>query len=178
MNALIFEPFSIKHYKQYYRYVTCGMLHADFFHLFVNMFVLYSFGQAVEYYYAKLFGQAAPLIYLALYVSAIFVSNISTYYKYQNDSSYRALGASGAVSAVVFTSILFNPYAKIYLYGIVGLPGILLGVAYLGYSYYMTKKGSTDNINHEAHLQGALYGLLFTIVLKPTIFMVFINQLF
>jgi membrane associated rhomboid family serine protease len=177
-NAFIFEPFSIKNYKQYYRYVTCGFLHADFFHLFVNMFVLYSFGQAVEYYYSKIFGSNSWIIYLLLYFTSIFAANVATYFKYQNDTGYRSLGASGAVSAVVFTSILFNPYAKIYLYGIVGLPGILLGIAYLVYSYYMSRKDNADNINHDAHWQGAVYGILFTIALKPKVFVLFLNQLF
>ena len=177
-NAFVFEPFSIKHYNQYYRYVTCGLLHADFFHLFVNMFVLYSFGQAVEYYYGSIFGKNAWLMYLLLYITSIFAANVSTYFKHQNNSTYRSLGASGAVSAVVFASILFNPFAKIYVYGIIGIPGIILGIAYLAYSYYMSKKESADHINHDAHLQGAIYGILFTIVLKPEVIRIFINQLF
>jgi membrane associated rhomboid family serine protease len=177
-NAFVFEPFSIKHYKQFYRYVTCGLLHADFFHLFVNMFVLYSFGQAVEYYYSTIFEKNAWLMYLLLYITSIFAANVSTYFKHQNDSTYRSLGASGAVSAVVFTSILFNPFAKIYLYGIIGIPGIVLGIIYLAYSYYMGKKESGDNINHDAHLQGAIYGILFTIVLKPKVIQIFLAQLF
>lgn len=142
------------------------------------MFVLYSFGQAVEYYYSKIFGSNSWIIYLLLYFTSIFAANVATYFKYQNDSGYRSLGASGAVSAVVFTSILFNPYAKIYLYGIVGLPGIILGLAYLVYSYYMSRKDNADNINHDAHWQGAVYGILFTIALKPKVFVLFLNQLF
>lgn len=179
MNALIFDPIAIKHQKQYYRFVTCGLLHADFFHLFVNMFVLYSFGQAVEYYYGKVFGSNAELVYLTLYVTSIFAANVSTYYKQQNNPSYHSLGASGAVSAVVFASILFAPFNKIYLYGIIGLPGIVLGGLYLAYSYYMSKREvSTDNINHDAHWQGAVYGILFTLALKPKVLSIFINQLF
>ncbi len=179
MSALIFDPIAIKHKKEYYRFVTCGLLHADFFHLFVNMFVLYSFGQAVEYYYGKIFGQHSELVYLTLYITSIFAANISTYYKQQHNPLYRSLGASGAVSAVVFTSILFAPFNKIYLYGIIGLPGIVLGGLYLGYSYYMSKREETaDNINHDAHWQGAVYGILFTIVLKPKVISIFLGQLF
>ena len=178
IDQFVFSPYMMKHHKQWYRYVTCGLLHGDFVHLFVNMFVLYSFGNAVEVYYNYAFGELSWLVFLLLYVSSIFAANVTTYAKHQNDPSYRSLGASGAVSAVVFTSILFDPFRNIYLYGIIGLPGILLGVIYLGYSYYMGKKGSNDNINHDAHLYGAIYGIVFTLFLKPKIFMVFINQLF
>jgi membrane associated rhomboid family serine protease len=156
--------------------VTSGFQHADFLHLFVNMFVMLSFGRAVENYYSLYFGIYSNWVFLLLYISSIFAANLSTLYKYQNKSSYNSLGASGAVSAVVFTSILFNPFNKIYLYGIIGLPGILLGIIYLGYSYYMSKK-QNDNINHEAHFYGALYGILFTLALKPKVINTFIFEL-
>ena len=176
-SKLIFDPYAIKHHNEWWRFITGGLLHADFFHLFINMFVLYSFGQAVEYYYGMAFGSKATIMYLTLYISGIFAANVSTYYKQQNNALYRSLGASGAVSAIVFTTILFNPYSKIYLYGIIGLPGILMGVAYLIYTYYMSKKDA-DHINHDAHLYGAVYGILFTIVFKPTLLLFFMKQLF
>lgn len=173
----IFDPYAIKYKKEWWRFITSGFLHGDFFHLFINMFVLYSFGQAVEYYYALAFGTKAAVMYITLYVSGIFAASVSTYYKNQDNVMYRSLGASGAVSAVVFTTILFNPYAKIYLYGIIGMPGILMGVAYLIYSYYMSNRQG-ENINHEAHFYGAVYGILFTIVFKPSLFLFFLKQLF
>jgi membrane associated rhomboid family serine protease len=178
MDALIFDPSRIQSKKEYYRFVTCGLLHGDYFHLFVNMFVLYSFGQAVEYYYGKVFGETSGILFLVLYITSIFAANVSTYFKHRNHPSYKALGASGAVSAIVFTSILFAPFTKIYLYGIIGLPGILLGGLYLVYSYYMSHKDAADNINHDAHWQGAVYGILFTIALKPVVIQIFLNQLF
>ena len=173
---LIFNPYLVKHHKDWYRMVTSGFLHADFLHLFVNMFVMLSFGRAVENYYSHFFGTYSNWVFLLLYISSIFAANLSTLYKYQNTSSYNALGASGAVSAIVFTSILFNPFNKIYLYGILGLPGILLGAIYLAYSYYMSKKQS-DNINHEAHFYGAVYGVLFTLALKPKVINIFIHEI-
>jgi membrane associated rhomboid family serine protease len=176
-SKLLFNPYSVKHFRQWYRMVSCGLLHADFMHLFINMFVLYSFGNAVEYYYALAFGKAAPYLYLLMYVSSIFAANVSTYFKQQNNPHYNSLGASGAVSAILFASILFNPYSKVYLYGIIGLPGILMGAAYLAYSYYMTKRESADNINHEAHFYGAVYGMLFTVVFKPMLLVFFFKQL-
>jgi membrane associated rhomboid family serine protease len=165
LNAkLIFNPYLVKHYKEWYRMVTSGFQHADFLHLFINMFVLLSFGRAVEDYYALAFGTYSQWIFLLLYISAIFAANVSTLYKYQNNSAYNALGASGAVSAVVFTSILFNPFNKIYLYGIIGLPGIVWAVIYVGYSYYMGQK-QNDNINHDAHLWGGVFGLVFSLII-------------
>jgi membrane associated rhomboid family serine protease len=177
LNAkLIFNPYLVKHNKEWYRMVTSGFQHADFLHLFVNMFVMLSFGRAVENYYSLVFGQYSDWAFLLLYISSIFAANVSTLYKYHNISAYNALGASGAVSAILFTSILFNPFNKIYLYGIIGLPGILLGAIYLGYSYYMSKKQS-DHINHEAHFYGAVYGILFTLALKPKVINIFIYEM-
>lgn len=179
IDQFVFSPYMVNQSKQWYRFVTCGLLHGDLLHLAVNMYVLYSFGNAVEYYYAIAFGHNSTMIYITLYVSSIFAANVSTYYKHKNNPDYRSLGASGAVSAVVFASILFDPFSKIYLYGIIGLPGIILGIIYLGYSYYMGKKGSgADNINHEAHLYGALFGIAFTLAFKPLLFSAFIQKLF
>lgn len=179
MDRFIFSPYMVKHANQWYRFITCGLLHGDLFHLGVNMYVLYSFGNAVEYYYRITFGHNSWIYFLILYVSSIFAANATTYSKQQNNPDYRSLGASGAVSAVVFAAILFNPFSKITLYFAIELPGIVLGVIYLGYTYYMSKKGSgADNINHDAHLYGALYGFAFTLVLKPALFSAFIHKLF
>ncbi|MCE2787783.1 MAG: rhomboid family intramembrane serine protease [Bacteroidota bacterium] len=177
-NQLIFEPYVVHKYKQWYRFFTCGLLHADFIHLAVNMFVLYSFGNAVEQYYSMAFGHPKSIfMYLLLYISSIGAANVSTYQKYLNSSNYRSLGASGAVSAIVFVFILFRPYQKIYLYGLIGLPAIVWGIVYMIYSWYMNQK-ATDNVNHEAHFFGAVYGMLFTIFFKPSLFLFFIKQVF
>ena len=176
-SKLIFNPYAVKNYNQWYRLVTCGLLHADFMHLAINMLVLYSFGNAVEQYYQYAFGDAAPYLFLLMYVSSIFAANVSTYYKQQNNPHYNSLGASGGVSAVLFASIIFNPWVKIYFYFFFPMPAIIMGVAYLGYSYYMTKRISSDNINHEAHFYGAVYGMLFTVVFKPALVLYFLNAL-
>lgn len=177
-QRLIHNPYLTKHHQQWYRMLTSGFMHADYMHLFINMFVLYSFGKAVEYYYQLVFGEAGTLLFITLYLTAIIASSASTQFKYQNSSGYSSLGASGAVSAVVFTSILFAPFQKIYLYGLIGFPGILLGLAYLAYSYYMSKKDlKHDTTNHEAHFYGAVYGVVFTLLLKPNVFLIFLNQL-
>lgn len=176
-SKLIFNPYAMKYYRQWYRIVSCGLLHGDLMHLVVNMLVLYSFGNAVEAYYGLAFGKAAPFLFVLMYVSAIAAANISTYFKQQDNPHYNSLGASGGVSAVIFASILFNPYAKVYLYGLIGFPGVLMGIGYLAYSYYMTRRPQGDHINHEAHFYGAVYGILFTIAFKPALLLFFFSQL-
>lgn len=172
---LIHNPYLVKHKKQWYRLLTSGLLHADFIHLFVNMFVLYSFGRVVEFYYLRLFENASWFIYLLLYFTAIYASSAASQYKNQNNPQYNSLGASGAVSAVLFTAILFEPFEPLYLYGIVKIPGIVFGLLYLGYSYYMSKK-QIDQVNHDAHFYGAIYGIVFTLVLKPQVGLAFLGK--
>ena len=176
MNRLIFDQFTINTKKEYFRFITSGLLHGSWVHLIINMLVLYSLGQAVEYYFSELFGSKAHFYFLLLYVGALITSDIPTFNKHKNNVLYKGLGASGAVSAIVFSSILFNPLAKIYIWGIIGIPGIVLGIIYLVYSVKMSKQ-SADNINHDAHFYGAVFGFLFTLILKPTLAIHFINEL-
>jgi len=176
MRKMIFNPYQIQHGNEWFRFITSGFIHADWMHLIINMFVLYGFGGVVENYYNQVFEGKSEYYYLLLYFGGMLIAVAPSYAKHKNDPSYNALGASGAVSAVIFTAILFNPLQKIYFYGIIGLPGILLGPAYLAYSYYMGKKGG-DHINHDAHFWGAVFGVLFTIALKPTIALYFINEI-
>jgi membrane associated rhomboid family serine protease len=175
-RKLIFNPFIIANKNEYFRFVTSGFIHADWIHLFINMFVLFSFGKAVEYYYGLAFGNLSILFFIILYLGGLITSIIPTFLRYRKKPSYNALGASGAVSAVVFASIVFAPLSKIYIYGVIGIPGIILGVAYLLYSFYSSQKGA-DNINHDAHLWGALYGFIYTILVKPELLVHFWNQL-
>jgi membrane associated rhomboid family serine protease len=114
-------------------------------------------------------------MFILLYLSAIPAANLISYYKHKQDISFNSVGASGAVSAVVFVSILYDPFRNIYLYGLIGLPGIVLGGAYLLYSYYMANKQS-DRINHDAHFWGAVYGIAFTTVFNPKIWVDFFAQ--
>jgi membrane associated rhomboid family serine protease len=176
MRNMIFNPYQIQHQNQWYRFITSGLIHADWMHLFINMFVLYSFGRAVEYYYEIVFPVNSKYYFMLLYFGGMLISVAPSYAKHKNDPGYNALGASGAVSAVTFAAIVFDPLNKIYLWGFIGLPGILLGVAYLGYSWYMGKKGG-DNVNHDAHFWGAVFGALFTFGLKPSLVLHFFNAL-
>jgi membrane associated rhomboid family serine protease len=176
MGRMIFNPYMISVRKQWWRFFTSGFIHADWIHLGVNMIVLWSFGNVVEQYYGFVFEEKSTFYYLLLYFGGLVISITPSYKRHLHNAGYNALGASGAVSGVLFTAILFRPLDKIYLYGIIGIPGIILGVLYIAYSYYMNKRGR-DYVNHDAHLWGAIFGMLFTLALKPTLIIHFIDQL-
>lgn len=166
MQRLIFNPYRIEKTKEFYRFLSSGFIHADYMHLLINGFVLYSFGAYVESAFEYYRPGMGWLFYLLLYLIAIVLSSTPSYMRNRDLPHYNALGASGGVSAVVFASILLNPTAKIYLFGVIGAPGYLLGLAYLGYSYYADKKGG-GRINHSAHFAGAIFGLAFTAIVIP-----------
>ena len=175
------SPTRIVHQKEYYRIFTHAFLHADYFHLGINMLVLYSFGRYVEQIFSQLESAglifSGPFFYILLYVIGIVLASVSTISRHRNNESYSAVGASGAVSAIVFSYIFFAPLEKIYFYMVLPIPGILFGVLYLGYSSYMSRRKS-DNINHSAHFWGAVVGFVFPILLEPSLFMVFLDKLF
>ncbi len=176
MLRLIFNPYMVTEHRQWYRFITSGFIHADFIHLLVNMLVLWSFGRVVENDFTLIFGTQATYYFIVLYLGGIIISITPSYKRNKHNAAYNALGASGGVSSVLFAAILLRPLDKIYLYGIIGLPAIIMGVAYLAYSYYMDKKGGT-HINHDAHFWGAVYGLLFPVLLEPKLAIFFIDQL-
>ncbi|MFI5218546.1 MAG: rhomboid family intramembrane serine protease [Bacteroidia bacterium] len=176
MGKLIFNPYMISHRKEWFRFISSGFIHADMIHLFVNMYVLYVFGGMVENFYSEAFDEKSVLYFILLYIGSLIVSIMPSYNKHKENYLYNALGASGAVSAVLFAFILFQPLTPLYFFGVIKLPGIVMGIAYLFFEYYMGKKGG-DNINHDAHFWGAVFGVVFTIGLKPSIAMHFIEQL-
>lgn len=156
-------PYGVKKYNQYYRFITSGFIHADYVHLFFNMFTLFFFGKAVEIYFS-FYGLGGNIAYLALYFLGLVASDLPTYFKQKDNYHYHSLGASGAVSAVVFSAIVFNPWSAIYLYGALKLSAFLYAGLYIFYCVYMSKRGG-DNVNHDAHLWGALFGFGFTVAL-------------
>lgn len=164
INDLIFYPPAITQQKQWYRFFTCGLIHADIGHLIFNMLALYLFGDVVEKYFIAIFGEKGKILYLALYILGLLFSILPTFSKHKNDYNYRSLGASGAVSAVIFASILFNPLVGIGLFFIpVYIAGFIFGILYLVLSSWFEKRGG-GNINHSAHIYGALFGVVFTII--------------
>ena len=168
-NRYMFNDYAISHNREWWRFFTHGLLHANFMHLFFNMYALYLFGTFVENSFKLdfLFGKInGELIYVLLYVGGLVVSSIYSYFKHKDNSYYNALGASGAVSAVIYSSILLNPLSKIYIMAIIGMPAWIFGFLYLGISWYLARK-NVGNIGHDAHFWGAVYGFLLPIAFKP-----------
>ena len=176
-NKLIFNAYQVWHRKEWYRMLTSGMIHSGWGHLFFNMLTLYFFGRAVEQYFSAAFGGVlGTVLYVVLYVSALAISSLGDLVKYRNDWNYNALGASGAVSAVLFASILFAPKMGIYIYLIpIPVPGYIFAPLYLLYCWYMAKR-NMDNIGHTAHFWGAVYGILFPIICKPDVLSFCLSQ--
>ncbi|KAF0237826.1 MAG: Rhomboid family [Prolixibacteraceae bacterium] len=176
MDKLQFNAAKVIHQKQYYRLVSHAFIHANWPHLLVNMFVLFFFGRGIEQYFGHYFENRAIFYFLLLYFGGILASNLWSLIKHQNNYYYNAVGASGAVSAMLFAFIFFNPWEKLYFFGILPIPGILFAAGYLFYSYQMSKK-STDNVAHDAHILGAIFGFVLPIILRPELFRQFIDQL-
>lgn len=175
LGKLMMNPFMISSKGQYYRFITSGLIHQDHMHLLWNMFAFYFFGTAVENDFAVLFGQTGMYYFIALYLSAIIVSDLPTYFKQRNNPSYNSLGASGAVGSVIFVFIILQPLQSICLYFALCMPGFVFGAGYMAYTYYQGRK-SNDNINHDAHLYGAVYGLLFCVAVYPASLPIFYEQ--
>ena len=167
IDDLIFYPPAISTRNQWYRFFSCGLIHADVGHLLFNMFALYLFGDGqgngVEHSFAIIFGEKGKLFYLAMYVLALGISLVPTYSKNKDNYHYRSLGASGAVSAVVFIQIILDPVMGV---GIIFIPvyiaGFLFGAIYLAVSHWLDKRGG-GNVNHSAHIFGAIFGIVFII---------------
>lgn len=182
-NTVLFErfkfsPYTIKHRKEEWRFVSYGLIHAGWLHLLINMWVLYSFGSLVERVFKLNYGIKGIFYYLLFYVGGILFSVLFDFGKYKDNVYYSAVGASGAVSAVVFSSILIYPVGSLYLFPIpFPIPSWLFGVLYLVYMVYMQKKGR-DNIGHSAHFWGAVFGMVLTVILIPHVLSNFMTQMF
>lgn len=170
------HPYSIYRNNEYQRFIFSGFVHGSWGHLLFNMVTFFFFGRNVEYAFSYYFGSAGTYFFLALYLLGIIVADIPSYWKNRTNPSYSAIGASGGVSSVLFASILIDPLNQICLYFFICLPGFVLGSIYLVYSYF---KGSdlSDRINHDAHLYGALFGMVMTTILRPRFLMEFLDQL-
>jgi len=173
-ERLILWPPAIDRGKQYDRLLTHGFIHADWMHLAFNMITLWSFGRAMEQFFAEYIGAIG---YVLFYLSAIVVAILPTYLRHRHDPGYRSLGASGGVSAVLFAYILLDPWSGIYLFLIpIPVPAFVFAALYVGYSIWMDKRGG-DNVNHSAHLYGAAYGVMFTLIMEPRVAALFLQKL-
>lgn len=170
-------PYREKRYNEWYRFITSGFVHGSWIHLGVNMYVLYVFGEVIENSYLNIFGETMGRInFILLYVLTIIAGDIPSYFRFRNQPAYASIGASGAVSGIIFIYILLNPWNTLLLFFIVPVPAIILGIGYLWYSSWASKN-SHDNIDHLAHFYGALFGILFSIALKPDLAMHFLRKL-
>lgn len=170
-DKLCLYPYEMHSKKEgYFRFISLGFVHADFGHLFLNMLTLWFFGRSLE---ESLFSSTE---YLLLYLSALVLSSVHEYSKQKDNQQYKACGASGAVSAVLFALVLYNPWGVVYIKFIIPVYFVLFALFYLGYSWYMSKRNS-DNIGHGVHLWGALYGMAFTLLLKPESLSYFLDSI-
>ena len=177
-NKFLFNAYQVIQRKEWYRVFTSGFLHANWMHLAFNMMTLYFFGDIVQAGFVGIFGQAGIVIYLLFYILAIGASSIFDLVKYKNDHSYNAIGASGAVSAVLFAVILFEPKISFFLFFIpIPIPALIFGPLFLIYSQFMAKK-KLDNIGHNAHFWGAIFGFFFPLLLRPTLLIDFFDKIF
>lgn len=172
LDRFIFWPPAIQQKAQYDRFITHGFIHADGMHLLFNMFTLFFFGSIIESFYRQ---YLYDLGFVLFYLGGLIFAILPSYLKHKNDTHWASLGASGAVSAVLFAYILFQPWKLIFVF-FIPVPAIIFAVLYVGYSVWSGKKGNS-NINHSAHLWGAAYGIIMTIMIEPRVVLHFFNQL-
>ncbi|MGK0365940.1 MAG: membrane associated rhomboid family serine protease [Saprospiraceae bacterium] len=182
-SKFVMHPASVNEFGQYYRFLTSGFLHGSWMHLGVNMYVLWMFGEQLEKFFLREFGDlTGRLVYLLIYLGAIVLSSLPAYLKHKNNQYYSALGASGGVSAILFALIVVAPWSGItfLFFPFFPIPFIVFGVLYLVYESYMSKKGN-DMIGHDAHIAGAIFGLISIVVvsfiLKPELIQGYIYSL-
>lgn len=177
-DRLKFNAALIDSQNSYYRFLSYGLLHVDWMHLLINMFVLYSFGRLVETVFVMHFGGTGRFFFVLLYILGLIASTVPAYFRHRGNYYYNAVGASGAVSSVLFASIIVYPQGSIFLFLLpVPIPAFIFGILYLVYSAYMAKR-ATDNVGHDAHFWGAVFGVLFTVVIDLEFLRRFISYLF
>jgi membrane associated rhomboid family serine protease len=176
LDAMMMSPYRIDRKKEYWRFITSGFIHADFAHLFFNLFSFYFFGTQLEYIFGIIFPGFGGEVFILFYLLAILVADLPTYFKQRNNPYFNSLGASGAVSAVIFAGIMFFPTEKIYLFGFVGIPGFIYAGLFTWYSIAMDRRGR-DYVNHSAHLYGGLFGVLFITLTRPSTWVEFFSQI-
>ena len=163
VESSLFRPYWFLRRRQYATVVTSGFVHADLPHLVFNMVTFWFFAFPLE-------KQIGPVRFAVLYLLGLVVSDLGTYFKHRNDPQYASLGASGAISAVLFAAIVYFPWMKLFIIPIpLPIPAPLFAVGYVAYSWYSARQ-ARGRINHDAHLGGAVFGLLFVLLTDPAAF--------
>ena len=160
LERCLFRPYWLVRQRQYDTLVTSGFVHADLPHLLFNMMTFWFFGFALE----RRIGGA---LFAVLYFSSLVLSDAGTYLKHRNDPRYASLGASGAITAVLFANIVYNPTQALMIFPVpIPIPAPLFAIGYVAYSWYSARQ-ARGRVNHDAHLGGALYGLVFVLLTDP-----------
>ncbi len=178
-NKMMFNAYMINHRKEWWRFFSHGLIHADFIHLGFNMYALWMFGKSLEnaFSYDEIYGAKGPYFFILLYAGGLIMSSLFSYEKNKNNIHYNSLGASGAVSAVIFSFIILAPTARLgFMFIPVPIPAYLFGIIILGIEHYLSKRGNTG-IAHDAHFWGAIFGAVFTVALKPSLAIDFIHKI-
>lgn len=178
-SKLMFNAYMIHHRKEWYRFFSNGIIHADWIHLAFNMYAFWMFGRGVEnaFGFDEIYGNKGPLFFILLYVGGLVMSSLYSYEKNKDNIYYNSLGASGAVSAVIFSYIVLAPTAQLgFMFIPVPIPAYLFGLIILGIEHYLSKRGNTG-IAHDAHFWGSIYGVVFTIAMKPSLAIDFIHKI-
>jgi membrane associated rhomboid family serine protease len=169
-EKLLLHPYSVVKLRKWYQMLTSGFVHADMMHLIFNMLTFYFFASALEI-------TIGSVDFAIIYLGSLVLANVSTVMKQADNPNYKAVGASGAISGVLFATILYYPDMNVYLYFAIGIPAPLFGILYLVYCHFASKHAN-DFINHEAHFWGAAAGLAITILLNPSVVPYFFSRIF
>ncbi|MDA9774084.1 rhomboid family intramembrane serine protease [Saprospiraceae bacterium] len=179
LGKLAHTPYLVKKNNEYYRFVSSGFVHSGLMHLAFNMFVLYNFGGQVEAEFNGLYGAfSGKFVFVLFYILNIIAADLGSYFKHKDNPRFSSIGASGAVSGVLFVYIVCNPWAPLHFlfFPFFGIPAFVIGIAYLAYSSYEAKR-MRGKINHNAHFYGALFGVAFLWLTQPEMIGVFIRKL-
>ena len=171
LNEWMLYPYGVIREGKYLQLLSHGFVHGSWLHLFINMYVFYNFAFYLEGW------MLGSVDYTIVYFGSMVISGGVSVWRRQDMPDYRSLGASGAISGLLFSFILFNPTAQLLLFFIVPMPAWLAAVVFVAGSYYLSKNNMMPGLDHEGHLWGAIAGAALTVLLKPEVVGIFISKM-